>query len=429
MRCFYCGWTGQPASEEHIPSKFLGSRLKTRRVCKGCNKRAAEEIDNPFARYLMVKIPRALADVRSIDHQLNEPNVEVDGIVSTNGEPVSVCFTPRGREARRRDGEIVDDVVEVSYAMASDLWVRFMAKVALGCAAAQRYPDDWLDEPIAVGLRSLLWLDRIDNAIWPDGVPGWPDPLGLEASHPIRQALGDDRHLIGFAAAEDAAGSSEAIAMLFGGQICCRLPIPGVQVQGSGAVWVLDWHPGPPPRREDFAGAIERLLRERSTQQVTAARQPETAERAHASRGAQRTVCVTLDEMLSDALQEFRESQTGQQLHEPAEAVGRCKPGSLALLGLLRERGLDDASLLFMRREGEVHFVVQLGDLVLDPSCRQFPEHAGAEVPGVFRHDEVVTRWAHALTVHLSNPWDTRVYDVPRIPPEWRSAGRGLPAR
>ena len=295
MRCFYCGRTGHPASEEHIPSKFLGSRLKTRRVCKGCNKRAADEIDDPFARYLMVTMPKALADVRSIDHQIKEPVVEVDGLVSTTGERVRVLFTPQGRVARRADGEIVDDVVEVCYGMAFELWVQFMAKVALGCAAAQRYPDDWLDEPVAVGLQSLLWRGRVDNAIWPDGVPAWPDPLGLDAGDPIRQALGDDRHLIGFAAADDAAGSSVAFAMLFGGQIWCRLPLPGVRVHGSGPVWVLDWHPGAPPPKEDFDGAIERLLRERGwpTEQINAARGAGTAPREHTLRSdAERAVCV-----------------------------------------------------------------------------------------------------------------------------------------
>jgi hypothetical protein len=40
-----------PFSEEHIPSKFLGSRLKTRRVCMDCNRRAAAEIDNHFASF------------------------------------------------------------------------------------------------------------------------------------------------------------------------------------------------------------------------------------------------------------------------------------------------------------------------------------------------------------------------------------------
>lgn len=71
MRCFYCAATGKPASEEHFPSQFPGSRL--RRVCRDCNARAAREIDDRFVDYLMVKMPKALADVRSIKRQGKEP--------------------------------------------------------------------------------------------------------------------------------------------------------------------------------------------------------------------------------------------------------------------------------------------------------------------------------------------------------------------
>ncbi len=256
MRCFYCARTGRPASTEHIPSAYLGSRLTTRRVCKGCNERANLEIDDHMAKFLMVQMPKALADVRSIRRQGKQPNVEVDAVVSATGEPVRQRFTPQGREARRANGELVRDVVEVHYGFASDLWVQFIAKVALGCAA-QLFSDDWLDERVAISLRSLLWHGPIDNAIWPEGIAGWPDEL--EPANPIRRALGDDRHLVGLVSDKD----STAIAMLFGGQIVCQLPLPGVKVPGSGSVWVLDWHPGDPPAREDYDDAIERMMRQR----------------------------------------------------------------------------------------------------------------------------------------------------------------------
>jgi HNH endonuclease len=152
MRCFYCAGTGKPASEEHIPSQFLGSRLKTRRVCRDCNARAAREIDGRFADYLMVKMPKALADVRSIKHQGKEPSFETDATISATGERVRVRFTPRGREVRRPSGEKVHDVIEVQYGLDSDLWVQFNAKVALRCAA-KLFPDEWLDEPLARALR------------------------------------------------------------------------------------------------------------------------------------------------------------------------------------------------------------------------------------------------------------------------------------
>lgn len=54
-----------------------------------------------------------------------------------------------------------------------------------------------------------------------------------------------------------------AVALLFGGQISCRLPLPGLAVPGSGRVWILDWRPADPPPAEDYGAAIERLLRDR----------------------------------------------------------------------------------------------------------------------------------------------------------------------
>jgi hypothetical protein len=72
-----------PAADEHVPSRYLGSRLKTRRVCRGCNERAGREIDDRMANYLMVQVPKALADVRSIKHQAKEPHAESEGGICT----------------------------------------------------------------------------------------------------------------------------------------------------------------------------------------------------------------------------------------------------------------------------------------------------------------------------------------------------------
>jgi hypothetical protein len=260
MRCFYCASADKPASEEHVPSQFLGSRLKTRRVCRDCNARAAREIDDLLAGYLMVKMPKALADVRSIKHQGKEPSFETDAVVSATGERVRVRFTPRGRQAHRSNGEIVHETIEIGYGFASDLWVRFIAKVALGCAALL-LPQQWVDEPLARALRSLLWHGPIEPTIWPDGIPGWPGEL--EPDHPARQALGEDRHMVGLLGDDGAPRAVSAVALLFGGQISCRLPLPGLPVPGSGRVWILDWRPGPPPPPEDYDAAIGRLLRAR----------------------------------------------------------------------------------------------------------------------------------------------------------------------
>ncbi len=223
VRCFYCGETGKTASNEHIPSAYLGSRLRTRKVCKACNGRAGDLVDNRIATYLMVNMPKALADVRSVRRLGQEPAVEVDGILSATGEPVRILFSPSGRVVRRCDGSETDGTVEVAYGIDPDLWLRFTAKTALGCAT-QLFDDDWVDHQTSAGLRSILWHCRIDPGVWPMGVPGWPGEL--DPSDPVRIALGRHRHLIGLQSADNDPKSSVAIVMLFGGEIYCTLPLP-----------------------------------------------------------------------------------------------------------------------------------------------------------------------------------------------------------
>jgi hypothetical protein len=94
VHCFYCGQSRDRASTEHIPSRFLGSRLKTCKVCQQCNERAGREIDDVLAEYLMVRMPKAIADVRSLRHHQEEPVVEAADVVSRTGEPVTLRFSP-----------------------------------------------------------------------------------------------------------------------------------------------------------------------------------------------------------------------------------------------------------------------------------------------------------------------------------------------
>ncbi len=96
-------------------------------------------------------------------------------------------------------------------------------------------------QPLAEAIRDLLWYrPPIDHRFWPDGVLGWPGELDSE--HPARQALSDRRHLVGFTAPADSDGSTAAVGALFGGQIVCGLPLPGVPCPGSGQIWVIDSH-------------------------------------------------------------------------------------------------------------------------------------------------------------------------------------------
>jgi len=134
-----------------------------------------------------------------------------------------------------------------------------------------------------------------------------------------------------------------------------------------------------------------------------------------------------LSAALGVVLAEFRASTTGQQLSHPCEARGRCKPASLALLGLLRERGFSEAKLLNFVREGEEHYVAQLADLVIDRSARQFDEHA--DVPAVARYRDVAWEWETSIPVNFDDPWARRIHNVRNRPPEWHAAKKGLSGR
>lgn len=271
MKCFYCGRAGRSGSEEHIPSAFLGSRLKTRRVCGDCNQLAGDQIDDPFSKQLLVLIPRALNDVRNIRKQSKEPFAETSAIVSASGESISVRFSPSGREASNEHGELVHETLEVTYSMDRGLWTRFAAKTALGCASLVQ-DEDWIDTPLADGLRELLWGGRIDPSIWPNGVPAWPEELPPDDV--VRSALGERKHAIGLLNSDQETGSAVASIFLFGGTLYQRLPLPGFAVSGSGPTWVIDPAPSAPPHSEDFDDAIARLLKEQgwTHQQIEDAR-------------------------------------------------------------------------------------------------------------------------------------------------------------
>ena len=130
-----------------------------------------------------------------------------------------------------------------------------------------------------------------------------------------------------------------------------------------------------------------------------------------------------------ELLRKFCDSPIGQQLHDVDRAKGRCKPASLTLLGLMHERGMTDAELLNFNREGEQHYVIQLDGLIIDPSARQFPEHAMANVPIVVPYDDFAKAWDPGpLPVDFADVWNARfIHRVGDKPPEWRSAREGLP--
>jgi hypothetical protein len=137
------------------------------------------------------------------------------------------------------------------------------------------------------------------------------------------------------------------------------------------------------------------------------------------------------DSAVHAALVEFRNSPIGQQLFDPAQANGRCKPAALALLALLRERGYEHSRLRNYIRPGEQHYVVELDGTIIDPTARQFAENATAEVPKVVPLEEFEAAWdPHSLVVNFEDVYALRfIHKLPNQLPEWRSARDSLPVR
>lgn len=266
MRCFYCGLEKPSGSKEHVVSAHLGGRLVTRKVCKECNTGAGGAIDEPISSFVNVGIPKALNDVRH-SRRAGKPAgvLEVDASTST-GTPVVVRFSPAGMQVIDSSGNVLETEsvggLELSYGFGSDEWVRFGAKVALGCIS-RIAPDEWLDSELAKSLQILLRGGAINPNLWPTpGVQAFPVPLPAE--HAIVHALGPGRHMVALIAAEAEPQSAVLGIYLFGGELTYHLALRGFEVEGSGRAWVLDPSPGPPPQDEDCEDAIERLLREQA---------------------------------------------------------------------------------------------------------------------------------------------------------------------
>lgn len=69
--------------------------------------------------------------------------------------------------------------------------------------------------------------------------------------------------MVGFLAGDQEPREISAVALLFGGQIACTLPLPGLAMPHPSRVRILDWKDAGPPQPEEYDCALERMVRGR----------------------------------------------------------------------------------------------------------------------------------------------------------------------
>jgi hypothetical protein len=264
-------------STEHPLSQALGGQgFRTLEVCDHCNRRAGQEIDQPFAAETMVlaarhrhRIPDARGKVPDAPRLVGQATDGVrvmaeltrEGII-TRRIPTAVRRSPSSEEyiTDEGDGETVldtrlrrlrrqvgteydvsgtvenvprDSVARVNLSLDAYLWPRMMAKLALGFAGDALGPE-WLAGQRATQLRDVLWK-RGRQPPWELGLDPVPTRVGVD--DPLAGLLKPPEHVIWIS---PAASSLILVFHLFGELRCgvdlCFEP-PGLRID---ATWVFD---------------------------------------------------------------------------------------------------------------------------------------------------------------------------------------------
>ncbi|MGE7694970.1 HNH endonuclease [Lysinibacillus sp. NPDC094177] len=93
--CFYCGESLDDSlrSEEHIVPDSIGGNITTWKVCKECNTKANQQIDNKFKDQWLISWDRALL---GLTDKRGNKHTEVIETTSENGEPIQILICEDG---------------------------------------------------------------------------------------------------------------------------------------------------------------------------------------------------------------------------------------------------------------------------------------------------------------------------------------------
>lgn len=261
--------------EHPLPQALGGRGWSTREVCRGCNRRAGSEVDQPFAAQVLVRAHRhfhGVPDARGV-----VPRAARLTGTTTDGVPMVATFTADGEVVGRRlptalrrdeDGErfvvepgegeeflrlrterlrrrlgpgygvqgtietVPQDVEgSMEFTIDGSLWPRLGAKLALAFGR-EALGVEWLDQPVAELLRLVLWE--------PEKVPGdvlLPWHSVVAADDQLRPLLHPPEHLI--AVQRTYAGRRVLMVHLFG-EWRYGVPLGDFELSEREPAWVFD---------------------------------------------------------------------------------------------------------------------------------------------------------------------------------------------
>jgi hypothetical protein len=271
FRCAYCIRVLDDTcrSIEHVVPRALGGSLTTERVCRVCNNRVGQEVDEPLVRSFLVRQSRhryQVPDPRS-GHCVPAPRLdgvwedgtrgflefggdEIRGVVVSEAVRVGDAawrvaipddapddLLPRVlRRLEKRENAVAhvgctapmpEQTVTANYTMRMEWWPRFGAKVGL-VVGSSLFGDDWLDQEAAKDLHQTLWNRPVEKGQLP------PIPTRVAGSG-IESLFAPPEHVVGTMPAYSS--GLRAMICLFG-ELLYAVPL-GRDAE-DWSVWVLD---------------------------------------------------------------------------------------------------------------------------------------------------------------------------------------------
>lgn len=137
---------------------------------------------------------------------------------------------------------------------------------------------------------------------------------------------------------------------------------------------------------------------------------------------------MTSQDAFNAAIEEFRTSKLGAAVHDKKTASGKCKPTAIALFSLFTERDVEDARLYNLSKGYDEHWIVRVGDSVVDPTQRQFDEVDGPEsdVPTIAEFEGFVREWDEVVEIDFNNRFQQLTHFLPDNLPEWETTNAGF---
>jgi hypothetical protein len=261
-------------TNEHVLSRanFGGRLVAPKRVCESCNSEAggledkiltvppliefvgvaARELGRgyPEAEAILQDGARGRAEItpdgtRVISFKPRKIGMEGDTEVWEVGEGDEKKVEDRRSKPGRRVKAVGRPLGQGDYMQLAggfgvdffEMWPRFAAKVALGCASLT-LPEAWLDSEGARLVQDLFQRGNAPKRLWRGRGPkvplGWPE---LPPDDPLRRALRRSEHILALSANDE--GDGTLLEMVLFGAIYYRLDLFDAECPDDEPAWLV----------------------------------------------------------------------------------------------------------------------------------------------------------------------------------------------